>query len=173
MFKWENIVKIGTITEINAENKALVKVKISSRVSDFLPVLMFANSFKRRWEPVRTGEQVTVFCPFGNPNFGLVIRGIFNKSCKEPTGASDTCEVTEYEDGTKFSYDTKSKKLSIFCVGDIEIVAQNITIKANNTNFDGGSVTHNNTTIDDTHDHTQKDGNHFGGGAITTPPNKG
>jgi phage baseplate assembly protein V len=122
MFKWENIVKVGTIAEINAENKALAKVKISSRVSDFLPVLMFANSFKRRWEPVRVGEQVTVFCPFGNPNFGLVIRGIFNSSCKEPVGASDTCEVTEYEDGTRFSYDTKSKKLTMFCVGDLNTV---------------------------------------------------
>lgn len=172
MFKWENIVKVGTIVEINSQNKALVRVKTSSRTSDFLPVVMVANSFKRHWQPVCVGEQVTIFCPFGNPNFGLVFRSIFNKGCKEPAGASEFCEVVEYEDGTRFTYDTRAKKLTMFCVGDVEIVAKNISIKAINTNFDGGSITHNGTTIDDTHDHTQTDGNHFGGGAITTPPNK-
>ena len=142
MFKWENIVKVGTIAEINAKSKALVKVKISSRVSDFLPVLMFANSFKRRWEPVRVGEQVTVFCPFGNPNFGLVIRGIFNSSCKEPAGASDTCEVTEYEDGTRFSYDTKSKTFTGHFVGDVNLnIGGNLTIKATgNIDIDGARI---------------------------------
>ena len=131
MFKWENIVKVGTIAEINAESKALVKVKISSRTSDFLPVMMFANSFKRHWKPVRIGEQVTVFCPFGNPNFGLVFRSIFNKSCKEPAGASEFCEVVEYEDGTRFSYNTSSKHLLIEAVGDITIKAGgNIKLEA-------------------------------------------
>lgn len=131
MFKWENIVKIGTIVEIDAQNRALVKVKISSRTSDFLPVMMFANSFKRHWKPVRIGEQVTVFCPFGNPNFGLVFRSIFNKSCKEPKGASEFCEVVEYEDGTRFSYNTSSKHLLIEAVGDITIKAGgNIKLEA-------------------------------------------
>ncbi len=131
MFKWENIVKVGTIVEIDAPNRALVKVKISSRTSDFLPVMMFANSFKRHWKPVRIGEQVTVFCPFGNPNFGLVFRSIFNKSCKEPKGASEFCEVVEYEDGTRFSYNTSSKHLLIEAVGDITIKAGgNIKLEA-------------------------------------------
>gem|GEM_PF-1208482 len=173
MQTWENIVKIGTIVELHNENKALVKVQISSRISDFLPVLMFANSFKKRWEPIRVKEQVVVLHPFGNANFGVVLRGICNKSCKEPNEVSSSCEVTEYEDGTRFSYDTKTKKLSISCVGNIELNAKSITIKALNTNFDGGAITHNNTPIDDTHLHTQTNGNHYGGDSITTAPNKG
>lgn len=123
MQSWENIAKIGTIVEIHSENKALAKIKVSSRVSDFLPIIMFANSFKRKWEPIRVGEQVMVISPFGDPNYGLVIRGIFNSDCKEPQGASDTCEVVEYEDGTRFSYDTSSKTLTLDCVGDVVIKA--------------------------------------------------
>lgn len=131
MEAWENIVKIGTIVEIHSQNKALAKVKVSSRISDFLPVIMFANTFKRSWEPIRVGEQVSVLSPFGDPNFGLVLRGVFNTNCKEPSGASNTCEVTEYEDGTRISYDTESKFLKIDAAGDILIKAQgNITLQA-------------------------------------------
>ncbi len=123
MQSWENIAKVGTIVEIHSEHKALAKIKVSSRISDFLPIIMFANSFKRKWEPIRVGEQVTIISPFGDASYGLVIRGVFNSDCKEPQGASDTCEVVEYEDGTRFSYDTSSKLLLVDAVGDITIKA--------------------------------------------------
>ena len=171
MQPWENIAKIGTIVAVDSQNRALAKVRIAGRVSDYLPVLHFANSFKRSISPIRVDEQVMVISPHGEANGGFIIRGVFHVGCKEPAGWNSSKEVIEYEDGTRFSYDSGSKKLEVHCVGDISIVAQNITIEALNTNFIGGSVTHNNTAIDDTHTHTQQDGNHFGGGAISTPPN--
>ena len=133
--------------------------------------ISFSNSFKTHFIPARVGEQVVVISPFGEANGGFILRSIFNTSSKEPSGSNNTTEVIEYEDGTRFSYDTKAKKLTANCVGDIELVARNITIKADNTNFDGGSVTHNDTPMDDTHDHTQTAGDHFGAGGVTTPPN--
>ncbi|PLY08402.1 MAG: hypothetical protein C0625_02105 [Arcobacter sp.] len=174
----ENIAQIGTISATKSQDgKALARVIFdddvdNKRVSAFLPVVSIANSFVRVHVPIRVNEQVLVISPFGNANSGFIIRSIFNKACKEPDGSNEFTTVVEFEDGTRFSYDTKNKKLTAACVGDIEIIAKNITIKADNTNFDGGSVTHNGTTIDDTHDHTQNAGNHFGAGAITTAPNK-
>lgn len=171
METWENIAKIGTIVAVDTQNRALAKVNIAGRISDFLPVLHFASSYKRAVSPIRVNEQVMVIAPNGDVNGGFIIRGVFNTSCEEPSGWSDTKEIVEYEDGTRFSYDSSAKKLEVNCAGDITIVAKNITIQAQHTSFVGGSITHNGTPIDNTHTHTQTDGDHFGGGAITTPPN--
>ena len=167
-----NIVSFGTITQTKvADGKALARVKILDRESDFLPVASISNSFKKHFIPIRVGEQCVVISPFGDASGGFILRSIFNKDCKEPSGVNDTTEVIEYEDGTVISYDTASKLLKIVCVENMVIEAKNITIKAENTNFIGGSVTHDGTTIDKTHAHTQTAGNHYGGGATTTPPN--
>ncbi len=127
-----NICSFGTIVETKSANGlALAKVKIDDRVTDFFPVVSKSNSFKKHYIPVRVGEQVTVFCPFGEANIGFILPSIFNKGSKEPTGASDTREVVTYEDGTTFFYDTKSKELNVNCVGDVKIKAGgNINIEA-------------------------------------------
>lgn len=46
-----------------------------------------------------------------------------------------------------------------------------LSINAQETQFNGGSIMHNGTKIDDTHKHTQTAGDDFGAGGITTPPN--
>ena len=127
-----NICSFGTIVETKSANGlALAKVKIDDRVTDFFPIASKSNSFKKHYIPVRVGEQVTVFCPFGEANIGFILPSIFNKSSKEPNGASNTREVVTYEDGTTFFYDTKSKELNVNCVGDVKIKAGgNINIEA-------------------------------------------
>lgn len=167
-----NLVNFGTISEVkSAEGKALSRVKISDRETDFLPIVSFSNSFKTHYIPGRVGEQVVVISPFGEANGGFILRSIFNKSQKEPTGSNEHTEVIEYEDGTRFSYDTKAKKLIVNCVGDVELIAKNITIKADSTSFIGGSITHDGISIDKTHTHTQNAGDDAGAGGVTTPPN--
>lgn len=127
-----NLCSFGTIVETKSANGlALAKVKIGDRVTDFFPIASKSNSFKKHYIPVRVGEQVTVFCPFGEANIGFILPSIFNKSSKEPNGASDTREVVTYEDGTTFFYDTESKELNVNCVGDVKIKAGgNINIEA-------------------------------------------
>ena len=133
----ENIVQIGQVSATkNQEGKALARVVVhdvgeEKRVTDFLPVLSFANTFFRVFIPIRVGEQVLVISPFGDTNKGFIFRSIFNKGCKEPNGASENRTVIEFEDGTIIFYDTKSKKLDFNCVGDVSIkAAGNINIEA-------------------------------------------
>ena len=135
-----NVCSFGTIVETKSANGlALARVKIDDRVTDFFPVVSKSNSFKKHYIPVRVGEQVTVFCPFGEANIGFILPSIFNKGSKEPTGASDTREVVTYEDGTTFYYDTKRKELNINCVGDINIKATgSITLTSAIINFNEG-----------------------------------
>ena len=167
-----NLINYATVTKTMCEDgKLLARVQIGDRQSAFMPVVSLSNSFFKVYAPIREGEQVIVFSPFGNADRGFIVRSIFNKGSKEPSFASDTTAGVEFEDGTVITYDTKRKLLQIDCVNEIKIKAKNISIEATNTNFVGGSVTHDGTTIDKTHTHTQTAGDHYGGGATTTPPN--
>lgn len=130
MRKLGSIAQVGVISEVK-EEQALARVTILDRVTDFLPVLMFGNTFSKHFKPQRVGEQVLVISPYGETNDGFILRGIFNQDCKEPVLANATTEVLEYEDGTVILYDTKNKQLFVNAVGDITIKAGgNITLDA-------------------------------------------
>ena len=127
--KINNLIQIGTISEVKSD-KALARVTLLGRVTDFLPVLSQSNAFKKHYIPARVGEQVVVLAPFGEASGGVILRGVFNKQISEPS-ANTSKEVQEYEDGTKISYDSSAKLLSIECVKDLNIVAGgNINITA-------------------------------------------
>lgn len=94
--KFNAIVNFGTIDATKAsEGKALARVKIGSRVTDFLPVVSMANSFVKVWIPPRVGEQVVVISPFGDASGGFIIPAIFNKGCREPSGANKNNVIVE------------------------------------------------------------------------------
>lgn len=95
---------IATIVSTFA-GKAAAVATFGSRQSDVLPVATQANSFKRHFVPRRANEQVVVV---GSKDSGVIVGNIFNKDCPEPTGASDTCEVVEYENGGRITIDTAS-----------------------------------------------------------------
>ena len=94
--KVDALVNYGTIDAVKSvEGKALARVKIFDRVTDFLPVVSIANSFVKVWIPPRVGEQVAVISPWGDANGGFIIASIFNKGCKEPDGANANNVIIE------------------------------------------------------------------------------
>ncbi|MCP4120460.1 MAG: phage baseplate assembly protein V [Bacteroidetes bacterium] len=94
--------------------------------------MMFANSFKQSFAPVRVGEQVLLICPGGQADSGVVMRGVFNTECMEPGGSSQSVEKTVYEDGSWFSYDSSSNQLKGVVKGDVELtVAENTKVTIN------------------------------------------
>jgi len=54
---------------------------------------------------------------------------------------------------------------------EIDIANGDFIVNAKNIQFNSQSLKHNTKNIGDTHTHTQNNGNHFGGEAITTEPN--
>ena len=142
-----NLFQVGTITQTkSADGKALAKVKVLDRETEFFPVVSFSNTFKKKCEPIRVNEQAIVFCPFGEANSGFIIRGLFNVDCKEPGGANANKEVVTYEDGTTISYDTASKELLVDAAGMVKVICKNAevtadTITINSTSTHNGDVT--------------------------------
>ncbi|WP_324171986.1 phage baseplate assembly protein V [Sulfurimonas sp.] len=135
----KNLISIGTICEIDA-TRALAKVNILDRETDFFPVLSISSSFKRKFTPIRIGEQVLVLCPNGNADFGIIIPSIFNKDSLEPNGSNENIEIAEYEDGTIISYDTKTKELKIDASDKITIICKSINVKCDSAKIDAKSV---------------------------------
>ena len=157
----QDLIYSGTIVETKTTgDKSLAIVNVLGRKTDWLPVLQQANSFKRKYTPIRTGEQVTVLIN------RYVLRSIFNVDCKEPEGANDHTEITEYEDGTRVMYDSQEKIMGIEAVGTINVFADTANVFANkgDVKIDGVSLVN--------HTHPQNSGDHFGGGTNTSKPVK-
>jgi len=157
----QELIYSGTIVKTKPEgNKSLAIVNVLGRETDWLPVLQQANSFKKSYTPIRVGEQVTVLVN------RYVLRSTFNVDCKEPEGANDHTDITEYEDGTRIEYDTNSKALTVNAVGTINVYAKTANVFADegDVKIDGVSLVH--------HTHPQNNGNDRGGDAITAKPIK-
>ena len=123
--------QVGTITEVD-NKKALAKVMVDDRVSDWLPVLSIASAFKKHFIPTKVNDQVMVLNPHGNNSNGFILRGIFYSDTNVPAGAGDNSEVIEYFDGTLLKFDIEKKLISIDTPnslnlnvgGDINIVSK-------------------------------------------------
>jgi len=115
-----NLVQVGTVVETD-NKKALARVNVLGRVTDFLPVKMIGNSFVKVFIPVRVNEQVMVVCPYGNANSGFIIPSIFNESCKEPVGSSPDLAIVEFSGGVRI--DSDGVNLNLFTPGFLNIAA--------------------------------------------------
>lgn len=151
------IIESGKIKEIQT-GKSLAKVDVCSRITEYLPVLQMANTFKKQWTPLRVNEQVLVF------DDSFIIRSIYNKDLKEPTAANDWTDITLYEDGTRIEYNTQTKTMTINAAGTINANAKTINVVG-----DTGDVVVNGISLVN-HIHPQNSGNHYGGGANTSKP---
>nr|DAK15199.1 MAG TPA: baseplate assembly protein [Caudoviricetes sp.] len=131
---------IGTICEVSSD-KSLVRVNYLGVVTKLIPYKQQANSFKRSFSPPRIGEQAIV-CELANGGIKYAQGAIFNKGCKEPSGVSQTKEVTEYEDGTIISYDSASSTLEILNAKTINILTSSqVNITTKNANISSQSTT--------------------------------
>lgn len=124
-----NFVEVGTVVGVDLANRALVRVQLGDRVTNWLPYRSIANKFIKVWMPPRIDEQVVVLLPFAEANGGIAYGSIFNKGCKEPEGANDHNFIVEFEDGTRIVYDTSTHDLSISTQHEINLTATAVNIE--------------------------------------------
>lgn len=143
------LIEAGTVVEVDT-TKSLVKVDLLGVITDWLPLLAQANSFKKQFVSVRTGQQVVVLAN------RYVVGSIFNVDCKEPDGSNEHIDISLYEDGTRIEYDTQAKTLLVDCVGEVNVksattlnieVADSVNLTATNCNINAESTHHGNITL--------------------------
>lgn len=115
----DNLVQYGTIVDVKyvGEGKALVRVKIDDRVTDLIPYKMKASKHIKIWIPPQIDEQVDVVSPFGETDSGYAEGSIYNKDCKEPTGANGFTTIIEWSNGARIAVNTESDTMDVINPG--------------------------------------------------------
>ena len=139
-----NIIQVGTVVEID-KSKALARVNVLGRVTDFLPVKMIGNSFVKVFIPIRVNEQVLVVCPYGNANSGFIIPSIFNVNCKEPSGSNPDTAIIEFNGGVRI--DSDGSTVNVIAPVNVNVTAATATITAANTIITSETANNGNVTI--------------------------
>lgn len=170
----DNLIQIGTIVGVDTANRALVRVQIDERVTDWFPYLMTSNSHIKMWTPPKVGEQVIVLSPYGEGDDGVAIGSIFNVDLKEPTWANDHTSGIEFSDGTVITYDTTAKALTIDASGSVAITAPSgITVTADTAITGNVTITGNLTVSGTIIDEKGSLSTHVHSGVMAGPSNTG
>jgi len=138
----DNLIQAGTVVEADASH-ALVKVNVLGAVSDWLPIMMQANGFKKHWVGLRVGMQVVVLAN------RYVLGSIYHQACPEPLGANDSIDIQDYDDGTSITYDSKAHHLDVRLVAGATLSIQStggINVKGDIT-LDGALTVSGITTV--------------------------
>ncbi len=119
----ENLIQLGTIVGVDTANRALVRVQIDDRVTDWIPYSMKASSHIKIWMPPQIGEQVEVHSPYGEGDDGVAYGSIYNKECKEPTGANGFTTIIEWSNWARIEVDTQANTMKLINPSEVTINA--------------------------------------------------
>lgn len=170
----DNLIQIGTIVGVDPANRAIVRVQLDDRVTDWIPYVMKANKHIKIWIPPQIGEQVEVHSPYGEGDDGVAHGSIYNKDCKEPTWANDHTSGIEFSDGTVITYDTTAKALTVNTSGSVAITAPSgITVTANTAITGNVNIAGNLTVSGTITDGKGSLSTHVHGGVMAGPSNTG
>lgn len=108
------LIRLGTIASVDlAAKRCTVQIgdpDEDDAVSPPVRWLALRAGKTRRWSPPSTGEEVVLLCPDGQIGNGVALLGLNNDNAPAP--GDDESDVTEYEDGTRLSYDPASHTLT-------------------------------------------------------------
>lgn len=133
----ENLIRLGTIAQVDTGSPPRVRVKAGGITTDWLPWLERRAGTTRTWSPPTVGEQVVLLCPSGEPRNGVILTGV-------PTDANDVPShsaaemVTLYPDGALTRYNHASGALQVTGVKTVLLQAsQELVVDCPNTTFKG------------------------------------
>ncbi|MCF6777603.1 phage baseplate assembly protein V [Thiotrichales bacterium 19X7-9] len=122
-----NLIRIGTVI---GTNETRLRIKLGDNITGWLPWLTQRTGDCQTWWKPSIGEQVLVLSSSGELNNGVVLPAIYMQN--QPTLNSNE-QKTVYKDGTTVSYDYEKSKLTVDCVGDVDVIGAK-TLKVT---FDG------------------------------------
>jgi phage baseplate assembly protein V len=179
-----NLIRLGTVSEVDAAT-ARVKVQIGDDVeTDLVHWAASRAGSTRKWSCPSVGEQVLVFCPFGDLAQAIPALSLYQDAHPAPSGEANV-ERVAFPDGSLVEYDSASHTLtvSVSAAGNVIVNAASVVINSPQTTLTGhvtvqgllncpggitatGQMTHNGINIGSTHTH----GGVEGGSGATLPP---
>jgi len=124
------MLRFGHISTIDA-SKGLYKVTFEEDdlVSGWLPYLVKNTKQNKDESPFDQDEHVACLMD-ENCEYGVIL-GAINSETDLPIVGDKDIRVTTYKDGSYIKFDRATKKLTVSCEGDVEVVkATNINFKA-------------------------------------------
>lgn len=133
----ENLLRTGTVAEIQHGRPPRVRVKSGGLDTDWLPWAERRAGSTRTWSTPTIGEQVLLFCPSGEPRNGIVLCGIPSDANDTPSHSADET-VTLYADGATTIYNHADGTLSVAGIQKVIVeAATSVLVKCPDTTFDG------------------------------------
>lgn len=129
-----NMIQITTITSVDFDNKVF-RVRIGeaeSNESAELPWPAEIGRNFRRWRPLRTGQQIVIACPSGDPAQAVMIGEIYSDSLPPPCDSPEL-DVIEYDNGNRIEHDAANGEIRVKAKGNVivngDVVADGISLK--------------------------------------------
>lgn len=115
-----NLIRLGTVSELDEAN-ARVRVDVSGMATDWLPWLTARAGATRTWSAPRTGEQVLVLAPYGDPAQAVVLPAIYQDTHPAPADTKDVEHVV-FPDGSTVEYDSAANTLEVTVAGAAKVI---------------------------------------------------
>lgn len=107
----DHMIQTGRIVKVDAQ-KSRATVMLNGGETKEIPWALARAGKTKKWYAPDEGEMVIVFSPSGSTESAFIWGSIPNDDNKE-AGDDAKDDVTEYEDGSKITYDKKNKKYDI------------------------------------------------------------
>lgn len=120
-----NLIRLGTIAEVQAGSPAKVRVEIEDEwISDFLPTLQLGAGRVRTWSSPKVGEQVILLAPSGELTAAVAVRGLAYGDFTATEGGELVTVLGEWGDGALDIYDeaTGKRTLTLPDGGQLDVI---------------------------------------------------
>lgn len=125
----ESLIRLGSIAEVDHAGRKL-RVKTGGLLTGWLPWPAEVGRNYRRWRPLRTGTQVVLACPSGDPAQAVIIQILYTTALNAPSADPDI-DLIEFEDGSYIQHNNENGQLKVHAAGDMHLTADgNIVINA-------------------------------------------
>lgn len=128
----QNIIRLGTVSQIQYDNPPRVRVKTGELETNWLVWLELRAGSTRTWNPPTIGEQVILLSPGGDLTGAIVLAGANSDQIAAPSNDPNV-HVVEYPDGATYTYDHAAGQLTVAGIKSLIVECQDAVINASNT----------------------------------------
>ncbi|QEW06356.1 phage baseplate assembly protein V [Nitrincola iocasae] len=156
----ESLIRLGSIAEVDHAGRKL-RVKTGGLLTGWLPWPAEVGRNYRRWRPLRTGTQVVLACPSGDPAQAVIIQILYTTALNAPSADPDI-DLIQFDNGSYIEHNAVNNTLNIHCSGEITLSYEHLFMKGPVTQT-GGDMTSDGISAQ----------NHTHGGITPGPANTG